>query len=884
MKFVFQTLILFVLSLLRAGTALGQASSSLGAANALALSGGGHIVATNAPVLSHAFTFEAWVRLSGTTGHQTIVSRGEANAPTSPTDYIFQVLPGGLVGVFAAGAWNYSAQALISADTWTHLAATFDGTEVRFYRNGTLRHRAPRVGSLQLLGDNEPLFLGRQGSACNCNFLNGQLDEVRIWSVARSDDEIAVNYARSLFGNEIGLAALFRFDESGGAMLVNGANFNAPGTLIGTVQRVASGAGFADAPPRAGIVVTPLSNGDATLRGTILCGSLPTSAWAEASTNADFSFSLHSAPETLSSEFDAIVVPVAVPPGQWLVRIVASNALGLATAEAGLESLAFVNVPVTGLGSVRDARVAWGQLDNGGGPEFLVSGNPLPVPFHNQLQCWRNTSLGFVRNAAPNPQSTSSQGRSDWVVLADYDNDGWLDVLYTAMQSNGLGGVQLWRNDRFQSAPTFQRVSVLGTGSYGAVAWADIDNDGRQDFLATGSRRSFVAELWQNRRSDFVSIPLNGVPGVDLGDVTWADYDSDGWLDFILLGEAEDTSLVTQLWRNTGHGFSNVTATAFPPDSLPGVKSGAAAWADYDNDGRLDFLLTGSGTARLWRNTGAGFTNVPVAGLAGVEESAVAWADYDNDGWRDFIYLGKSPGGPITQLWRNTGTNFVGVPVPGLQGVQNGSVAWGDYDNDGGIDFLIAGSGLAQIWRNRTRTHAFAVPSAPTGLAMTTTANGVMFSWSAATHARTPASGLSYNVRAGTRPGGIDLISPHANPASGIRRLFDLGNAQMRRFMFLTGVTNGQTVYWSVQAVNTSFGGGPWASETSVVSQPQLAITPALNGLTRVSWAPPTSGWCLQENSQLTLNSWSNTPSGGMNPTLLPVTGDHNKFYRLIKP
>src|SRR4051812_19846483 len=124
--------------------------------------------------------------------------------------------------------------------------------------------------------------------------------------------------------------------------------------------------------------------------------------------------------------------------------------------------------------------------------------------------------------------------------------------------------------------------------------------------------------------SQFSLTPVPGLPGASAGSVAWGDYDNDGQLDFILSG-----SLGISIWHNTGNGFSNVTASVGP--GLPGLYDSAVAWGDFDNDGRLDLLITGltnfSGGAvsQVWRNTGNQFTNVPIPGLAGLAESSAAW-------------------------------------------------------------------------------------------------------------------------------------------------------------------------------------------------------------------------------------------------------------------
>ncbi|PNK01848.1 hypothetical protein CEP10_18190, partial [Cylindrospermopsis raciborskii S07] len=115
---------------------------------------------------------------------------------------------------------------------------------------------------------------------------------------------------------------------------------------------------------------------------------------------------------------------------------------------------------------------------------------------------------------------------------------------------------------------------------------------------------------------------------------------------------------MAKLYRNTGNGFEEDTNV-----SLPGVGDSSVAWADYDGDGKQDFLLTGYSSdgriAKLYRNTGNGFEEDTNVSLPGVGDSSVAWADYDGDGKQDFLLTGSlSDFTRIAKLYRNTGNGF----------------------------------------------------------------------------------------------------------------------------------------------------------------------------------------------------------------------------------
>ena len=233
----------------------------------------------------------------------------------------------------------------------------------------------------------------------------------------------------------------------------------------------------------------------------------------------------------------------------------------------------------------------------------------------------------------------------------------------------------------------------------------------------------------------------------DMGSgAAWGDYDGDGWLDLYLCDIAgpltaseEDLAAAkggNRLYRNNGAGgFTDVTAEAgvgFKGQSM------AAAWADFDNDGRLDLTTTAYGRIVLYRNLGDGrFEDVSARlGLADHRGfwAGASWSDFDRDGDADLYvcgyvqyefrpeYAGRASKQyaqliPFTLnpssykpernlLFRNNGDGSftetakqAGVDNPTGRGL---AAAWSDFDLDGLPDLYVANDVSDNaLYRNR---------------------------------------------------------------------------------------------------------------------------------------------------------------------------------------
>jgi hypothetical protein len=485
------------------------------------------------------------------------------------------------------------------------------------------------------------------------------------------------------------------------------------------------------------------------------------------------------------------------------------------------QSNQFPNLP-----GLIEGGMAWGDYDQDGRLDLFITGNETPEG-KGTSKLYHNTGGDFDDQTSLLPGLP--QLGSSAAAWGDYDNDGRLDLMIT-------GGTLTERTSKLyhNTGTGFEDQSSLLPGLpqvwNGSLAWADYDNDGRADLLLTGSALGIakpVSKLYHNLGNGFEdqSRQLPNLPGVQHSAVAWGDYDRDGRLDLIITGyTGPGSGSASKLYHNTGNGFEDQSGLL---PSLPGISDGSLAWGDYDNDGWLDLMLTGqSGPERhskLYHNTGNGFEDQSsqLPGLSGVQYSAVGWGDYDNDGRLDLILTGDTGSELVARLYHNTTNGFASISLSDLSlpRISVSSVVSGDYDNDQKLDLLLTGyssSGpISRLIHNLIAT-ANEVPTAPTSLSSQVMNSGqrVKLSWQAANDGQTPQLGLTYNLYVSDTPGGQNILSPMANQKTGYRRVVQLGNSQILNFS-LEGLTVGKTYYWSVQAIDGAFAGSAFAPEQS---------------------------------------------------------------------
>jgi FG-GAP repeat. len=485
---------------------------------------------------------------------------------------------------------------------------------------------------------------------------------------------------------------------------------------------------------------------------------------------------------------------------------------------------------------------AWGDYNKDGYLDILLTGSNISKLYKNNgdgsFTEQTDINLAGVRNSA--------------VAWGDYNNDGFLDILMTGYKEASPVS-KIYKNNG-DGTFTEQTDIVLTGVADGSVAWGDYNNDGAQDILIAGNTGSnAISKIYKNNGdgsfSDQTNISLKGVSNCA---VAWGDYNNDGYLDILLTGYT-GSNPISIIYKNNGDGSFSVQ----PEIILPGVFYSSAAWGDFDNDGYLDILLTGntgySTISKVFKNNGDGsFSEQKDIQLSGVDNGSVAWGDFNHDGYLDILLTGYNGVKPVSEIYENNGDgSFTLQWGIALKGIEHSSCAWGDYNNDGYLDILNTGSYTTEIYKNTGFGLINTPPTAPTNLQQTVNGNSVSLSWDKAMDSQNSSNGLNYNLRVGTFSGGCNIISPIAFTTNGFRLKPTLGNvSQKTNGYVLKNLKKAGTYYWSVQAIDNSFAGGEWATE-SIFTIDSISVDSLYNTKKYTIFPNPTHDYFLvkQENS-----------------------------------
>ncbi|MBL7112285.1 MAG: T9SS type A sorting domain-containing protein [Bacteroidales bacterium] len=270
--------------------------------------------------------------------------------------------------------------------------------------------------------------------------------------------------------------------------------------------------------------------------------------------------------------------------------------------------------------------------------------------------------------------------------------------------------------------------------AWGGGASVDINNDGHLDFYITGQKNNPApspdSERWNRLyfynpgTHDYDSTGTN-LNVIDRANLDWADIDGDGLVD-LLGAEHSWSNYHSGVYKNLGDGQFDSLGWPMPSKTM------AAAWADFNNDGWLDYVCISNDSAAsaVMINNGDNTfetTNTEVFDGLYFGLGYVEVLDYNNDGFMDFflsanvdnvdksanddarvisdifINYDEEPGNFFRAYLGKTDANTAGMIY--MKG--NGGVDFADFNSDGWVDMVLHGeggsgtlepSGGADIW------------------------------------------------------------------------------------------------------------------------------------------------------------------------------------------
>ncbi|WP_224240316.1 beta strand repeat-containing protein [Hyalangium gracile] len=377
--------------------------------------------------------------------------------------------------------------------------------------------------------------------------------------------------------------------------------------------------------------------------------------------------------------------------------------------------------------------IATGDFNADNKPDIAVVGNPSSVGSVSVMLGAGDGTLGGAITTSANlttPEFKDPRG----MVVGDFDADGQQDVMVSNFSDATLILLKGLGNGRFSIGP----VTATGTAAVGLVG-GDVDGDGKPDLVGpiTADNRVFVLRskgsgvpgaalhpvqtgtgavsargvtvvdmnkdgkldvLTANRSSNKVSLllgdgtgsfllsPSSPTVGTSPSFIAAGDVDRDGNMDAVVTNNNTSTPSLSVLLGDGNGGLTKV-ATDLSNSAVPR----SVSLADFNGDGALDLLTSGSAVYLRLNNGSGGFLASTAFTVGGTSQYAVV-ADFNQDGRPDVASANASSGSTVGVLLGNGAGGLVTpAKVQGLGG--NGvALAAADFDRDGKVDLAVTTS------------------------------------------------------------------------------------------------------------------------------------------------------------------------------------------------
>jgi len=311
------------------------------------------------------------------------------------------------------------------------------------------------------------------------------------------------------------------------------------------------------------------------------------------------------------------------------------------------------------------------------------------------------------------------------VAFADIDGDNDQDLFLSGARLNGNGTLQnelarVYLND---GAGNYNFMDIIGFPilgrSYSSASFIDLNNDASLDLVHTGEAFqtgvSYDEFFTNDGLGDFTSFTGLSFPnGLERIDFKFADLDGDTDKDVLIIAQDIAGNPQTLTYRNTSPlGF--YTNFNPKPNNLPQVLSGSIDLADVDGDGDNDVFISGSlvgGTkiAEVYLNNGNYQFSLD-AQFTGVDQGDSRFADLDNDGDQDLLISGQDINDEnILKLYLNDGGVFTEVTdvLSVDENILIQAFDFADIDGDSDLDLFMTGykttgnnKTVSLIWENK---------------------------------------------------------------------------------------------------------------------------------------------------------------------------------------